>query len=117
MPPIVLGHPREGLQFEEGDVVELQWEPVPDLPDGAYYVPTVAYSHDGAMWIDDIPWLRVDTWTLSQHAYLPKQSDDGLFHWSVRVMCQTGVDPSTGRPVGIALSEPSEMWTFLWTRK
>jgi hypothetical protein len=98
-------------------VVVLQWKPVHDLPDDAYYVPTVAFSHNGEMWVDDTPWLRVDTWTLSQHAYLPQLSDDGLFHWSVRVMRQTGVDPKTGRPVGIALSAPSEVWTFRWTRK
>ena len=117
MPPVVLGYPREGMQFVEGDVVVLQWKPALDLPDDAYYVPTVLFTRQGETWIDDTPWLRDVTWTLSEHAYLPQVSDDGVFRWSVQLMRKTGVDPVTGRAEGVPLSAPSQEWTFRWTRK
>lgn len=113
----MLRYPREGLRFVVGDVVKLQWKPVGELPAGAFYVPTVTFFHYGETWVDDTPWLQDCTWTISEHDYLPSISDNGVFRWSVRVMRQTGVDPKTGKPVGVPLSPKSEEWTFLWTRE
>ena len=114
MPPLLLEAPVEGTVFKVGDQVVLRWKPVPDLPEDAYYALTVAYCQDGVMWVDDTPWVQTNTWELSLHAGLPQMSDDGLFRWTVRVMRQVAVDPETGWPLGIALSEPSEVWSFRW---
>jgi hypothetical protein len=83
------------------------------LPDDAYYVPTVPYSHLGEIWADETPWLKDVTWRLSDHVYLLALSDNGVYRWSVQVMRRTGFD-ARGRPVGVPLSAPSEVWTFHW---
>jgi hypothetical protein len=74
---------------------------------------TVAYSHGGATWYDDVPWTRGTSWMLSEHRYLLDLSDDGLFRWSVQVYRQTGVN-ANGEPVGVPISAPSEVRAILW---
>lgn len=114
LPPLTLGYPPDGQSFGEGDIVVLQWKPLNALPDDAFYVPTVTYLHSGQTWSDETPWTKASSWTLSEHGYLPSLSDDGVFRWSVQVMRQTGVDPITGKPVGVPLSPPSETRTLHW---
>lgn len=117
LPAPVLRYPREGMRFVAGEVVKVQWKPVGDLPEGVFYVPTVTYFHFGETWVDETPWLLDTSWTISEHDYLPFLSDNGVFRWSVQVMRQTGVDPVSGRPVGVPLTPKSEEWTFLWVRE
>jgi hypothetical protein len=66
-------------------------------------------------WYDKTPWLKSTFWNLSEHSYLPAQSFDEQFRWSVQVVRRTGVD-AEGRPVGIACSPVSEVWTLRWSK-
>jgi hypothetical protein len=107
--------PSERQDFQEDAEVVLTWQPVGELPADAYYEITVAYSHLGETWYDEVPWTQDTSWVLSEHQYLLELSDDGQFRWSVQVVRQTGVDDN-GSPVGVPLSSPSEMRTLLWRR-
>jgi hypothetical protein len=108
-----LSSPVDGQVFSANDAVILQWEPVGVLPEGVYYVTTVAYSHLGDTWYDETPWIQATSWTLSEHRYLLDLSDDGEYRWSVQVMRQTGVDDD-GRPIGVARSPTSDVRMFFW---
>lgn len=112
--PGLISPPDNALVYRD-DPVLLQWHPVPGKPADAFYVITVSYLHEGSTWYDDIPWTRETSWRLSDHAYLPDLSDDGLLRWSVQVMRQTGQDPQ-GRPTGIPLSPGSFSSRLLWLR-
>ena len=105
--------PVDGFAFSVGDEIVLTWQPLPGLPSDAYYAITVAYLHLGDTWHDEVPWTRETSWTLSDHDYLLGLSDDGWFRWSVQAMRQTGVDAG-GKPVGLALSPSSEVWSLRW---
>jgi hypothetical protein len=107
--------PADGQVFSEWDEIVLRWQPVGQLPLDGYYVATVAYSHLGDTWHDEVPWTKETNWRLSEHSYLLDLSDDGLYRWSVQVMLQTGVD-GDGNPIGEPLSGPSDEWTLTWTR-
>lgn len=74
---------------------------------------TVSYTHLGAEWNDEGPWIVDTSWTLSERPYLRDLADSGILRWSVRVMLQTGVD-ADGKPTGVPLSAPSEEWTVIW---
>jgi hypothetical protein len=88
---------------------------VSELPPDARFVITVAYTHLGETWYDDVPWTRETSWILSEHSYLLDLSDDGRYQWSVQVMQKTGVG-ANGQPIGVPLSPPSEERTLLWRR-
>jgi hypothetical protein len=111
-PPLL--NPQDQQVFLKGDEIVLEWQPVGPLPADAFYVPVVAYSHQGATWTDETPWTQNTRWTLSEHGYLFDLSDDGLFNWAVQVMRKTGED-GEGRPVGRPVSPMSEQRTFRWT--
>jgi hypothetical protein len=85
------------------------------LAEGAFYEVTVAYSHLGERWFDDVPWLRETSWTLTSHDYLPGLSDDGNYWWSVQVVRQIGTG-ADGKPVGVPLSAPSEERLVTWRK-
>jgi hypothetical protein len=93
----------------------LAWRPVGELPPDARFVITLAYTHLGATWYDEVPWTRETSWILSEHSYLLDLSDDGQYQWLVQVVRQTGVN-ANGQPVGVPLSPPSEVRTLLWRR-
>jgi hypothetical protein len=76
-------------------------------------VPIVTYSHQGDTWTDKAPWTEDTRWILSEHRYLLDLSDDGVFHWAIQVMLQTGVD-ETGWPVGRPVSPRGEERTLYW---
>jgi capsular polysaccharide biosynthesis protein/LysM repeat protein len=115
MPAPTLLAPLDQQQFQEDDEIVLAWEPVGNVPGDSYYAITVAYTHLGATWYDDVPWTHGTTWTLSEHGYLLDLSDDGRFEWSVQVVRPKGLDANS-RPVGEALSAPSEVWVLTWRR-
>lgn len=112
-PSPILVYPDDGQFFWWWDVVQLQWQPVGTLPPDVYYVPTLTYSHYGETWTDETPWTKDTSWIMSEHGYLLSLSDDDIYHWSVQVMRQTGVDAS-GRPVGYALSPMSAVRMLTW---
>lgn len=116
MPAPLLVGPAEGQIFKFEDVIVLQWQAVGTLPANAYYVPTVYFSRYPEIWYDETEWVKGTSWTLSQHDYLPAQSDDSVFHWSVQVKRLTGVDPVTGWKVGVPLSRMSEERTLTWQK-
>mgnify|MGYP001819882015 CR=1 FL=1 len=93
----------------------MTWQVVGELPPGARFMITVAYTHQGETWYDEVPWTRNTSWILSEHSYLLDLSDDGQYLWSIQVMHQTGVDAS-GQPIGVPLSAPSEERTLIWRR-
>ncbi len=115
LPAPTLLSPLDGQDFSEYAEVVLAWKPVGELPADAYYAITVAYSHEGDTWYDEVPWTRDTSWALSEHQYLLDLSDDGQFRWSVQVVRQTGVD-ADGRPMGLPLSAPSRVRTLFWRR-
>jgi hypothetical protein len=115
LPAPVLAGPADGQVFAAGDAVVLRWNAVGSLPADGYYVVHLAYTHNGATWTDDTPWIKAIQWAVSEHDYLPNLSDDGRFRWSVRVMRQTGTD-ARDRPTGVALSPASAERTFIWQR-
>jgi len=111
---VLLAPPDEQV-FSQGDGIVLAWQPLAGLPAGAYYAITVAYSHFGATWYDEVPWTRETSWTLSEHSYLLDLSDDGWFRWSVQAVQQTGIG-ADGQPVGLALGPSSEVWAVRWVK-
>ena len=115
LPAPTLLAPSERQEFLQNDEIVLVWQPVDKLPADAYYAISVAYSHEGATWYDDVPWTRNTSWALSEHRYLLDLSDDGQFRWSVQVVRQTGVDAG-GKPTGLPLSAPSTVRTLIWRR-
>ena len=88
-------------------------EPGGELPADGYYVITLAYSHLGATWYDEVPWTRDTSWLLSEHRYLIDLADNGVMTWSVQVMVKTGED-ADGNPIGAAVSPSSEQWQLTW---
>jgi hypothetical protein len=110
--PLLLAPPDE-QRFLKGAEIALRWEWAGELAPDTYHVVTVAYSHEGETWYDDVPWTQETTWILSQHDYLVDLSDDGYFQWSVQVVRQTGVD-ANDKPTGIPLSAPSKARTLIW---
>lgn len=113
LPAPALLSPADGSEFTASAEVVLRWQPVETLPADGYYVVTLAYVHLGETWYDDVPWTRNTEWALSDHSYLVELSDNSEFAWSVQVVRQTGVG-ADGRPVGEALSQPSESWKLRW---
>jgi hypothetical protein len=83
------------------------------LAEDEYYTITVAYTHEGEKWYDTTPWRKETYWYLSDHKYLLYLSDDGLFHWQVQVIQQTGIDED-GNPVTVTRSPKSEMRELTW---
>ena len=115
LPAPMLLAPPDGAAFSQDAEIVLEWQPLAGLPGDGYYAITVAYSHSGEAWYDEVPWTRDTSWTLSEHDYLLDLSDDGWFRWSVQAMRQTGVD-ADGDSVGVALSPSSGVWALRWTR-
>ncbi len=115
LPAPTLIAPQDQQVFQEDDEIVLAWEPVGNVTGDSYYAITVAYTHLGATWYDDVPWTHGTTWTLSEHGYLLDLSDDGRFEWSVQVVRPKGLD-ANGRPMGEALSAPSEVRALTWSR-
>jgi hypothetical protein len=115
LPAPILLAPSDGQELAEDAEIVLTWQPVGELPAGAFYEVIVTYMHLGETWYDEVPWTRDTNWILTEHPYLLDLSDDGQFRWSVQVVRQTGVD-ANGNPTGIPLSAPSEEWTLIWRR-
>jgi hypothetical protein len=116
LPAPQLVSPADESAFAEGDEIVLRWRPVQGLPPDGYYAVTVEFSRRGETWYDDVPWTRNTSWALSEHDYLPDTADDGEFRWSVQVVRLVGLD-ADGKPVGEALSNPSDGWGLTWNRK
>lgn len=113
LPVPALLAPADGEAFTHRDEIALEWQPLESLPAEVYYVVTLAYSHEGATWFDEVPWTKDTKWVASEHDYLLDYSDDGRFQWSVQVMQKTGTDPE-GKPLGEAVSPISPEWSFVW---
>jgi hypothetical protein len=113
LPAPVLLAPSDGQVFSAGDEVALAWQPLAGLPVDGYYAISVAYTHGGATWHDEVPWTQDTSWTLSEHSYLLDLSDDGWFRWSVQAVRQTGFD-AAGAPEGSPLGPASKVWSFRW---
>jgi hypothetical protein len=113
LPAPTLLSPATGEVFPHDAVITLKWQSEGSLPPNVYYVITVAYTHAGGAWYDEVPWTQQTSWVLSDHNYLLGLSDDGLFRWSVQVMEQTGTDAS-GKPTGTPLSPQSKVRTLTW---
>jgi hypothetical protein len=113
-PAPVLQTPSDGQNFSEGEPIPLQWQPVGTLGADEFYVVTLAYTHFGETWYDEVPWTKNTQWLASEHEYLLDLSDDGRFVWSVQVVRQTDVD-AAGQPSGTAVSPMSDQRTFTWT--
>jgi serine/threonine-protein kinase len=112
----ILMSPGDGQTFAHNDQIVLEWQPVGQLPQDGYYEVIVEYTpaqDPQTTWTDETPWVKTPNWTLSEHAYLPGLSADGLFRWSVRVMRKTG-ENAQGRPNGTALSPASTARTLTW---
>jgi len=113
--PVLLS-PLDKQDFPPDAEIVLAWQPVGALAADAFYAITVAYSHLGETWFDNVPWTRDTTWTLTEHSYLQDLSDNGQYRWSVQVVRQTGTDAS-GKPTGVPLSAPSEERMLTWRRE
>ena len=116
LPAPALLSPPDRQDFSPDAEIVLAWQPVEELAADAYYAVSVAYTHLGETWFDDVPWTRSTTWTLTEHSYLQDLSDNGQFVWSVQVVRQTGTDAS-GKPTGVSLSAPSEERMVTWRRE
>ena len=92
----------------------LNWTPVGQLAPDEYYEVVVAYLHYGDEWYDRT-WLRETSWELTENRYLLDLSDDGHYRWAVHVMRRTGLNDEN-KPVGVARSPMSEVWTLEWKR-
>jgi serine/threonine protein kinase/outer membrane protein assembly factor BamD (BamD/ComL family) len=115
-PAPVLLEPANRREFSSGSEIVLRWQPVGQLKANEYYQILVTFapaSNPGETWPDNTPWIRDSQWTLSEHNYLSDLSADDLFHWSVRVVRQTGTD-AEGNPQGTPLSPMSEERTLIW---
>jgi hypothetical protein len=106
--------PIDGKNFSEGEPIPLEWEPVGTLGPSEFYQVTLAYTHSGATWYDEVPWTKNTQWMVSEHEYLLDLSDDGRFVWSVQVARQTGVD-AAGKPTGSTVSPMSGQRAFTWS--
>jgi len=113
LPAPVLVAPPDGHAYSRNAQVVLAWEFSAELPADAYYVLSVAYTHAGETWHDDVPWTRAMSWTLSEHRYLLDLCDDGWYWWSVQVYRRTGVN-ADGKPVGVPMSPASQVWAVRW---
>jgi hypothetical protein len=107
--------PPDRQDFQPSAEVVLAWEWTGELAEDAFYEVSVAYSHLGERWFDDVPWLRETSWTLTNHDYLPALSDDGQYWWSVQVVGQTGTG-ADGKPIGEPLSARSEERLVIWRK-
>ena len=116
IPAPVLRSPPDGHVYGFRDEVVLEWEPVGQLAQDEYYVPTVEWLRWGNPTFDETPWIKETRWPMSEHDWLLQYSDDGEFHWSVQVMRRTGTDDK-GRPVGSPRSPMTEVRTLFWHRK
>lgn len=116
LPAPVLRSPAEGHVYSFRDEVILEWEPVGQLAQDEYYVPTVAWQRWGSPTFDETPWVKDTRWVMSEHDWLLAYSDDGEFRWSVQVMRRTGTDDK-GRPVGTPRGPMSDVRTLFWNRK
>ncbi len=114
LPAPTLLAPRDGTYYSESFAeIILRWSAVkPSLAPDEYYLITISFKHENEIWTD-YAWTQETNWSVAEHKYLPGLSHDGLFHWSVKLIHQTGTR-ADGVPEGIPLSQPSVERSFIW---
>lgn len=111
LPAPVLLEPADGQAFGAAGPGTLRWQWAGSLGAEEYFVVTIAYPHNGAIWYD-VHWVRETSF--QPPAYLRDLiTGDRRCTWQVVVMRKTGVD-ARGWNVGEALSLPSPQRSFVW---
>lgn len=111
LPAPVLLEPADGQTFGAAGPGTLRWQWAGSLGTEEYFVVTIAYPHNGAVWYD-VHWVRETSF--QPPAYLRNLiTGDRRCTWQVVVMRKTGVD-ARGWNVGEALSLPSSQRSFVW---
>ncbi len=110
-PAPVLLEPGDGQVFDAAGPRILRWQWAGSLRPEEYFVVTIAYPHNGAIWYD-VHWVRETSF--QPPAYLKDLiTGDRRCTWQVVVMRKTGVD-ERGWNVGEAVSQPSAQRSFVW---
>jgi hypothetical protein len=107
----VLVSPAHEQVFDGRGPQQLTWEWAGTLASNQYFVVTIAYPHEGAVW-HDVHWVKERTF--APPSYLKDLiTNDRRCQWNVTVMRQTGT-ASDGAKVGEPISGTSETRSFVW---
>ena len=108
--PVLLS-PNHEQTFDARGPQQLSWDWAGTLASNQYFMVTIAYPHEGAIW-HDVHWVKEKT--LTPPAYLKDLiTNDRRCQWNVTIMRQTGT-ASDGAPVGEPVSGTSETRAFTW---
>ena len=111
LPAPVLAAPAHEQAFDGRGPGQLTWQWAGTLKSDQYFVVTIAYPHESAVW-HDVHWVKERTF--SPPDYLKDLiTNDRRCQWNVTVMRQTGT-ASDGAKVGEPVSGTSETWAFIW---
>jgi hypothetical protein len=111
LPAPLLLEPPDGQVFGAAGPGVLRWQWAGSLGPEQYFVVTIAYPHNGAIWYD-VHWVQETAF--QPPAYLKDLiTGDRRCTWQVVVMRKTGVD-ERGWNVGEPVSRPSAQWSFVW---
>jgi len=111
LPAPVLLSPSHEQTFGAAGPQELTWNWAGTLKSDQYFMVTIAYPHEGAIW-HDVHWLKEKMFTPPD--YLRDLiTNDRRCQWNVAVMRQTGTG-SDGAKVGEPVSGTSETRVFVW---
>lgn len=95
-------------EFSTGSAIELRWQPVGTLAEDEWYAVSMTYMDRNGEPAERVRWTKETIWSVGQglHDLL---GEDRAVSWNVKVVS----DP-TGSGEGVAISPPSETWTFRW---
>lgn len=111
LPAPALLSPPDGQAFGAAGPGQMAWSWQGTLQSDWYFVVTIAYPHEEAIWYDT-HWVKETTF--SPPSYLKDLiTGDRRCVWHVTVMRQTGVNEQ-GWPVGEPVSYPSAQRSFVW---
>jgi len=111
LPAPLLLEPAHEQTFDAFGPPRLTWSWEGTLGQGEYFVVTITYPHDDAIW-QDVHWVKENY--LEPPAYLRGLiTGNRRCNWSVVVMRQTGV-AEDGLKTGIAISQASKVRSFVW---
>ncbi len=105
--------PVDGHEFSgSGEIIHLEWEPVPDLGEDEWYEIRVGYVNKNDATVDNVvAWVRNDgiPWTVGTSFYEDLSLSEREIEWDITIVWDPEAD-GQGQPV----SAPSETWTFRW---